>query len=358
MAKGLPISAGVVTRKRLIQGAVLLILGLIVLVGLLKAVHPSQVVAALAKASPGWMAVGVAGSVGFTLFRGWRWKVILDASSPHVGLADVTAVSAAGFAVNAVGAFKLGDFVRLGAMAQRARIGLGEVGATIILERVLDVLALLVIAVGAAVASGSAHGGARLWGGVLAFAAVSFGIGLLAAVAVRREAWALRQWDRLAGRLPQRLAGPVTGLGESVLRGFHSLRSARRQVVAGVLSLAIWLCAVAGLCAFFRALSPQLSLATLVLALSLFTISQAVSITPGSVGTYEGFYFLVLTGFGAGPHSLVAAAAVLSHVGGIVALCLCGGVGAAWLAVRPAGPSVVGGRGDRRDDREVLRSNL
>jgi glycosyltransferase 2 family protein len=329
-----------VTRRRLLQAGVLLLLGLIVLVGLLRAVHPGEVVAALAGASIGWILIGMLGGIGFVLLRSWRWKVILDASSPHVRLADVTAITGVGFAINAVGAFKLGDVVRLGGIAQRAHIGVGEAGATVVLERVLDVLALLVLAIGTAAVSGSGGGGARLWGGVIAFAAVSAGIAIAAAVLVTREEWTLRQWSRLTSRLNPRLAPTAVSLGTSVLRGFRSLRSGGRLAMAAALSLAIWIVSVAGLLAFFRALTPQLSPATLFLALSLFTISQAVSITPGSVGTYEGFYLLVLNGFGAHPPSVVAAAAVLSHVGGIVALLLCGAVGGLWLRARPSGAPV------------------
>ena len=94
-----------------------------------------------------------------------------------------------------------------------------------------------------------------------------------------------------------------------------------------------------GLVAFFRALTPELSLSTLVLACTIFVISQAVSITPGSVGTYEGFFLLVLSTFGARPAALVTAVAVLSHVGNIAALLGAGAVGALWLRVnRPALP--------------------
>ena len=75
------------------------------------------------------------------------------------------------------------------------------------------------------------------------------------------------------------------------------------------------------------------------MACTIFIISQAISITPGSVGTYEGFFLLVLSTFGARPAALVAAVAVLSHVGNIAALLLSGAVGALWLRIsRPALP--------------------
>ena len=86
-----------------------------------------------------------------------------------------------------------------------------------------------------------------------------------------------------------------------------------------------------GLVAYFRAVSPNLPFMTLYLALTLFVITQAISVTPGSVGTYEGLFLLVLSAFQGGPASTLAAVAVISHVGGIAALLLAAALGAVWL---------------------------
>ncbi|HVH65489.1 MAG TPA: lysylphosphatidylglycerol synthase domain-containing protein, partial [Candidatus Acidoferrum sp.] len=94
-----------------------------------------------------------------------------------------------------------------------------------------------------------------------------------------------------------------------------------------------------GLIAYLRSVSNELPFATAYLAMTLFVITQAVSITPGSVGTFEGFFVLVVGAFGAGPASAMAAAAVIAHVGGVIALLSAGAIGALWLRVnRPPLP--------------------
>jgi glycosyltransferase 2 family protein len=277
--------------------------------------------------------------LAFILVRGWRWQVILQASARHATFGDATAVTAIGFALNTVSPFKLGELLRIAAIAPRVKIGVGEAGATVVVERVLDVLALLVIAVAAAVVSGGSSNSFGLWSGVLVIAAVSVAIGVVAYLMVTHPQATLAIIERMATRLPTRIASFVDRFAESVLKGFASLRSPRRLAAAGGLSVLVWLCIVVGLAAFFRALSPQLSLSTLVLACTIFVVSQAVSITPGSVGTYEGFFLLVLSTFGARPAALVTAVAVLSHVGNIAALLVAGAVGALWLRLnRPALP--------------------
>ena len=326
--------------RRTVQAAVLLLLGILILVGLLRSVHPSEVASAISHASPGLVALGMLGSVGFLALRGWRWKIILDASAPHARLGDATAVTALGFAVNSVAAFKVGEILRFVAIAPRAGIAVGEAAGTVVVERVLDVIALLVLALAAAAASGAASAGGGLWGGVAAISALFVAIGIIAYVLVSNQARAMRWWSRVTIRLPSRFQSRAQDLAASVLRGFTSLRSMRRLAGIFALSLAVWMAAEAGLYAYFRALTPQLKPATLLLALTLFIISQAVSITPGSVGTYEGFFLLVFIPFGAHPPALLTAVAVISHVGGIVTFLAAGALGALWLRLASVSPPV------------------
>ncbi len=327
------------SRRRLLQTAVLLAVGVLILYGLLRTVHPDQVGRAIRNANPGWIAVGLAGYLAFIVIRGWRWLVILKASAPAATLGDATAVTAIGFAVNAVSPFKLGELLRIGTIAPRARIGVGEATATVVVERVLDVLALLVIALGAAAVAGGGSNSFGLWSGVVVIAAGSLVIGVVAYLMVSYPQATLAAIDRVAARMPARVGAFVDRFAASVLKGLASLRSPGRLATAGVLSLLTWLCIDLGLMACFRALTPQLSIPTLALACTIFIISQAISITPGSVGTYEGFFLLVLSTFGAQPAALVTAAAVLNHVGNILVLLLAGAVGALWLRIqRPALP--------------------
>lgn len=323
----------------MIQATLLLAVGVLILYGLLRTVHPGEVASAIRGASPGWIVLGVLSSVGFIAARSWRWQIILAASVPEARLADAAAVTAVGFAVNSVSPFKLGELLRIGAIAQRLRIGIGEAGATVILERILDVLALLVLAIGAALLSGRSSSGASVWGGLAALSGVSVAAGIAGYVMVLNRERTLKIATRLAAWLPARLRQPLLDLADSILRGLTLLRSPGRFVATSVLSLVVWIVPILGLAAYFRSVSGQLRPVTLFLALTLFVITQAISVTPASVGTFEGLFVLVLGAFGAQPPSVLTAAAVIAHVGGIVALLLVGAVGALWLRVnRPALP--------------------
>jgi len=286
---------------------------------------------ALSSASIPWVAAALGLWAGFLGLRGWRWLIILRASAPHSRLGDAVAISAVGWGVNSVSPFKVGDLVRIAVMARRARVGIGESGATVVLERTLDVVALLALALLAAAGSSSASGVAPPWQRLIVLSVAAGVVVVVAFWLVRDEARSLRIWSLIASRLPQRVRPPALEGGASVMRGFRSLRSPGRLALAIALSMLLWLAGVSGMYAFFRALSPQLQLSTLLLALTLFIISQAISVTPGAIGTFELFYIGTLTAFGAGPRPLLTAAAVLTHGLTTVAFLAWGGLGALWL---------------------------
>ena len=315
------------SRRRWLQAAGLLIVGLLILYGLLRSVHPTEVAAAIRRASLGWVLLGMLSSLGFLAIRSWRWQLILSASSDRATFGDAAAVTAVGFGVNSVSPFKLGELLRIGMIAQRTDVGIGEAGATVVLERVLDVLALLVLAIATALLSGERSNAGGVWSGLAVLSAISIG----AYVMILNRTRTVSVVERLSRFLPDRLREPVVNLTDSVLRGLALLRSPQRFATSGLLSLVIWVIPTLGLVAYFRAVSPNLPFMTLYLALTLFVITQAISVTPGSVGTYEGLFLLVLSAFQGGPASTLAAVAVISHVGGIAALLLAAALGAVWL---------------------------
>ena len=60
------------SRRRLIQAAALLAIGVLILYGLLRTVHPDQVLTAIRGANPGWIAIGLTGYADFIVIRSWR----------------------------------------------------------------------------------------------------------------------------------------------------------------------------------------------------------------------------------------------------------------------------------------------
>lgn len=333
--------AGRLLRHRSVQAAVTLATGAALLGALFFFVSPGQMVSALRQASPGWVGLAVLLYLGFFLFRGWRWQIILQASAPHTGLGDPTAITVLGFGINAVSPFKVGDLVRAAAIGRRTELGIGGGIATVGLERVLDVLALLVIALAAAALSGVQATGGSVWRSAVALSAVSVLVVAIALWLVSHEAQTLRWWSALTQLFPGRLRQPARELAASALQGLQSLRSPRRLAVVGLLSVLIWVLTVLSLFAYFRALSSALPASTLWLALTLFILTQAISVTPGSLGTYEALFVVTLRAFGASPTATLLAVALLGHLLGTAVVLILAGLGALWLRlVQPRAESL------------------
>lgn len=327
------------SQRRWVQAVVSLAVGVAILAVLVAFVHPDEIARALRGASPGWIAAGLIGLCGFFVVRGWRWQIILHPSTPQASVADATAVTTIGWAINSVSPFKLGDVVRAAWMAQRTGTSVGATAATVVLERALDVLALLALAILTAVVSGSRGGGS--WGRLAILSLVAAAVAVIAFLVVRDESRTMQLASTVVRPLPAGIRERVLEILPSIFSGFHLLRSRTRILAASLLSLAQWAISAGTMFAFFRSVSPQLSTSTLLLALILFTITQAISVTPGSLGTYEFFFVLTLSAFGASPPALLTAIAVLTHAVGTGFFLICGALGALWLRlVRPRAPSV------------------
>jgi glycosyltransferase 2 family protein len=324
-------------RRRWVQALATLAVGLVLLISLVVFANPAEIGLLLRRASLPWILAGLLLLGGFLVMRGWRWQIILSASAPNARFADATAVTGVGWAVNVVSPFKVGDVLRAATIAGRTRVGIAEALATVVLERVMDVFSLLIIAIITSVISGNSSQGSSLWQRLLELAAAAALVAVVGYVLVHDEQRSLRWWSALSARLPARVRRGGEELARSALRGFRSMRSPSRLVLTGAISLLMWTAVVVSMFAFFRALSGQLAVPDLLLAMTLFTISQAISVTPGSLGTYEFFFVLALSAFGASPPALLTAVALLSHLVGTAFYLLVGGASLLWL--RLTGPA-------------------
>ena len=78
-------------------------------------------------------------------FRGARWRLLLAPSNPEVRLLDAFRLEAAGLALNNVLPLRLGELARATFAARLFRVPLVTVLATILVERLLDVIVLFLM---------------------------------------------------------------------------------------------------------------------------------------------------------------------------------------------------------------------
>lgn len=206
-----------------------------------------EVLAEMRQADYRWVALAVALTQVVNVQRAWRWHYLL-LPIKSVRLAPLTATTYMGWAFTSLLPGRLGEVARPVLLGRRENISKTAAFATIVLERLFDLLTILVILVtyllffplpstldgeGRAIIAGMrASGFAALAALVVA---VAFLTG--AQLAPRRTD---RLLARLTGWLPGTLGGRLLPLLRSFLAGFAGIRDPRLTAIIVIHSLLIW----------------------------------------------------------------------------------------------------------------------
>lgn len=229
--------------------------------------------AALANASIGFVALAVGAFALVYLLQSARWRRI--AGTPQVRLVRFTEMTVSGVAVNNVLPGRIGDLLRARWLGLAARIPAGRAFGTVIIDRVCDLVVLVVlllVGLGAVATSGWLLNLAV--GGILLLVVVGLVV-LLARVYVGS-----RGRDRRQRSLVRRLVrDTVETLAEPLER--------RRVAVWLGLSACAWTAWAVAALLVARALGIHLSVADALFVTAVLNLGSAVPSSPGFVGTYE-----------------------------------------------------------------------
>lgn len=262
------------------------------------------------------------------LFRAIRWQYLL-APIGHVGLGNALRTTVIGFAASAVLPARAGEVLRPWLLARKEGFSATAAFATIILERVLDtVMVLLLFGLFLLLADPDLGRGDSL-----AFSRLKVG-GVVAAVL---SIAALAAMFFLAGHpgtlnslqaglervLPSRFAAVGTRFLRTFADGLAIVRQPRRLAVALVLSVPLWLSIAAAIWCVSRAFHIQLPFVGSFLVMALLVVGVAVP-TPGAVGGFHYFYRLAATAFYGAPNDRAVGAAIVLHAVSFVPVAVVG----------------------------------
>ena len=261
--------------------------------------------AALSGARGGWL-IPMAAIVYIDLFvRGARWRVLLSRARPNAPVLELTRLEAIGLGVNNVLPSRLGELVRGVLAARRLKMSAFAALASVVVERALDVAALLTIFI---IASGLAPGFVPPNYRLAAELLLAGAIGALAVLAFAETAVApggileraLRRWPK------------VHSLVEQLALGAAVLRDPAAALQAAAWSLALWSLDAGVYWTGARALGMGgiMNYPRAVLALSWAGASAAIPAAPGSIGTFEEIVKKIVEKFGATPEQALAYALV------------------------------------------------
>ncbi len=183
-----------------------------------------------------------------TLFGFWlraiRWRSFL--AEPRTATLDsLFSATMIGFMANNVLPFRLGEFVRAWALARRERCSASMVLATVVVERVVDMLTLLGI-LGIVLLVNPIRPGTKAaeltQAGAGSLIAITIGLTLFLVVLERQPRLAHRMVARLAERLPERHRGRVLTALDHFVEGLGLFRDAPRLLWVFLLSFLMFGC--------------------------------------------------------------------------------------------------------------------
>ena len=282
------------------------------------------VLAAIAAARPLWLALSLATMFLNLSIRALRWKYLLEPLAPTT-FASAFRATAVGFAASAVLPARAGEVIRPYFLARQApidqqgRMTATGAFATIILERLLDVvtvllmLASLVFVFGKDLAGVNPTGFALVkWAGASAAIVAMAALAVLFLLAGDPERLG-RTMARLEKVLPSRLAGLLAAVAEKFARGLGAIRRPSRLLAALAWSLPLWLCIALGIWSMAMAFRFAIPFTGSFLMIALLTLGVAVP-TAGAVGVFHEAFRVGATMFLGARDAAAVGAAIVLHL--------------------------------------------
>lgn len=263
--------------------------------------------------------LGAALCVTFTTYalRSLRWQYLL-APLGHTHFATAFRTTVIGFAATFLLPARAGEIIRPYLLARRERLPATAAFATIILERLLDLVTVLVLCAvfvltvnPAALPADPALMSRVTFGGLIAGGAGM--TALVVAFVAAGHPERLGRWALIVEHvLPQKLARAVARFVESFTLGLAVMRQPRRLLVSLALSIPLWLSIAAGIWLTSRAFHITLPYIGSFLVMTILVVGVAMP-TPGAVGGFHAAYQIAVQSFFGAPTDRAIGAAIVLH---------------------------------------------
>lgn len=292
-------------------------LGLLAL--FLRGVHLAEVWSEIKEADARLVGISAAITVLTMAVRTIRWQYLL-APIGHVRFLAAFRTTTIGLAANSVLPARPGEIIRAYLLARRERLSVTATFATIVVERLLDSMTVVMLLAafvlffdpGMALADGATYklvkfGGLAVGGGALGLLGSLFFAGGHPEVFGR---WAFGLQRRLPGRVTDRLVVLLHSFAE----GLAVVHTLRRLLTALLYSLILWLTIVLGVWTAVLAFHIEMPFTGSFLMLALMAAGVSAP-TPGGIGAVEAVVQIGLKSFyGVANDRAVGAALVLHAV--------------------------------------------
>lgn len=304
---------------------------MLVLVGVfLRNANLASVWHVMRTAHPGLVLTGIACVFTSYLLRAVRWQVML-APLGRVRVGPAFRATVIGFAASFVLPARAGEFLRPWLLARREGLDTAAVITTIVIERLLDLVAVLVLLAvffllfdpGLSALDPAMFETVRTWSMRAGYAAAA-GMAVLFAAAARPDRL-VAVTDALTRWLPAALQRRINALVTAFATGLAVVRDPGRLAVALAWSFVLWLLIAGQTWVVSRAVGVVLPPTGALLVIALLVVGVAVP-TPGAVGGFHEAYRVAVTAFFGADNDHAVGAAIVLHAVGFVPTLIAGAV--------------------------------
>jgi uncharacterized protein (TIRG00374 family) len=301
-----------------VRAVIILAVGAALLVAFLYNVDLRGVAREIVHADPVWIGFSLMTMFLNLAIRAWRWQYLLEPLGA-VGFGSSFRATAVGFAASTVLPFRAGEVIRPYFLARQEKVSATGAFATIILERVLDMVTVLVLlatyvlffAPATTQANRVQFEAVQVSGAVAAAAAIAALVGMF--VLAGNPARFAAVLERLERVLPSTLAGLLARIAERFATGLGAIRKPGRLLVALALSFPLWLSIAAGIWAGAVAFHMAVPFVGSFLIIAPLVAGVAVP-TPGAVGGFHAAFRFAATTFFNAPDAAAVGAAIVLHL--------------------------------------------
>jgi hypothetical protein len=251
--------------------------------------------------------------------RAWRWHYLM-APIKRIGLGPLLSCTFMGWAVTGLLPGRLGEVARAVLLGRREEVSKTATFATVVLERIFDLLAvLLVLAVYLAFfplptgldSDGQAVMRAMRLTGMLAMAGVVLGVLVIIGARLRpRRADSILRG--LLGLFPARVAAKLGPFGRNFLDGFAGIGQPRLLAAIFLNSLAVWAWILLSYYLLFWAFGLDVPYYAVCPLVAILVIGVLVP-TPAAVGSFHKAAQIGLATLWGVPNDLAISYAIVSH---------------------------------------------
>ncbi len=228
------------------------------------------------------------------LLRSFRWGLMLRPLG-RVNQISLFSVSSVGFLAIISLPVRLGELARPYLITKKSQIKMTAALGTILVERVCDSIAILVIF------------GVMLFfipflppwlvrSALLVSLLTLIFLAVMMIMLMKRDA-ALKALAPLINRIPERFAGKIDGLLHQLIDGFKIFSDFRLLLLVVLLSVLIWIINAAAIYTLFHAFALNLSFTAATVMMIILLVGIAIPTAPGFIGNWHYACILGLTLF-------------------------------------------------------------